>query len=77
MLVIIKVTEKCIHDTSKNKYSGTRTYLYEVKDVDTLEEAVVAYHTSFDSDNIFESNDSFAGGCLSSYVSKIELYDIV
>lgn len=73
--MILLVTEKCMHDTSGNRFSGTRTYKYEVEGAKSLEEAFESYANHYDSDNIFDCNDSFAGGCLSSYTQSVSIYE--
>lgn len=71
--MIIKVIEKCIHDASKNKYTGTRVVYYEVKGAGNLLDALSSYEENFNSDNVVSSNDSFSSECLDSYVSSVAI----
>ena len=50
--MIIKITEKCMHDDSKEKYNGTRNYTYEVEGAKTLEEAIEDFTNNFSIDNV-------------------------
>lgn len=73
--MVISVIERCMHDSSGDDYSGTRTYKYEIEEAQSLEEAVKIFADSFDIDKVFDCDDSFEGDCLDSYTESISIYE--